>query len=166
MGSPCCPKIMGFRRLLTRTNATKKADRAVGWNASTRERFDYESVTWSYQHPREFACALPIFRWWTTRNKTPLFPLVAMIRNNGHDDGEKRVLAPSFPLRREVGDQCSDPATRCLQTPRVWVNSRSTHPPSSVVSGSSQRVCSSLRFRRSTRRRSRERETFVREDVR
>ena len=117
---------------MTPTNAAKEAGRALGSFASADERFDYESVTWSYQHPCEFACALPVFRWWTTRNKAFLFPLVTTFRNNGHDDGEKSVLAPSFPSRREVGDQCSA-STHGIPGGRAHGRfSRSTHPRSSA----------------------------------
>ena len=44
------------------------------------------------------------------------FSTVATFCNNGHDERSQTVLAPSFRSRREVGDQCSDPAARCFGT--------------------------------------------------
>src|SRR5262249_3097326 len=89
-------KITAVRRLLTWTNSAKDVNLALAPNESSGERFDYGSVTGTYQHLAKIACAARSLRWRSTRNKPASSYLVTAFLNNGHDDCSKRVLAPSF----------------------------------------------------------------------
>ena len=123
-------EITADRRLLTARSTAKPAGWKCVFCATLRLQKDVVDLSTA----REFACAPAAFRWRFTRNKGQGLPTVATFCNNGHDERSQTVLAPSFPSRREVGDQCSDPAARCFGPSGAGV-SRSAHPRSSVVSG-------------------------------
>lgn len=103
-------EITADRRLLTPRSTAKAAAVKCVFRATLRLRRDVMDLSAT----REFACAPAAFRWRSTRNKAAPFQPLASFRNNGHDERSQTVLAPSFPSRREVGDQCSDPAARCF----------------------------------------------------
>jgi len=123
------------RRLLTPESTAK----AAGWKCVFRATLRLQRDVMDLSVTREFACAPATFRWRFTRNKGQKFSTVATFCNNGHDERSQTVLAPSFPSRREVGDQCSDPAAGCFG-PSSRGCPRSAHPRSSVVPGRQRRT--------------------------
>ena len=122
-------EITADRRLLTARSTAKPAGWKCVFCATLRLQKDVVDLSTA----REFACAPAAFRWRCTRNKREGLSTVATFCNNGHDERSQTVLAPSFPSRREVGDQCSDPAAWCFGSGRRCP--RSAHPRSSVASG-------------------------------
>jgi hypothetical protein len=118
------------RRLLTWKRRQNRRGQDDGPRATLRLRKDDEDLSTS----AEIACGAPLSCRRFTRNKGASFWLVAPFQNNGHDDRSRTVLAPSFPSRRVVGDQCSDPSlpghSYCVGL--LWMDRFSEHSSSIV----------------------------------